>query len=74
MGAFFPRKVLLFCEADAVLSGDGAAEGERVKILALDLGTRTGCAWNSGDRFDWAEWNLEPSRHESSGMRFVKFS
>ena len=42
-----------------------------MKILALDLGTKTGwaCSFDGGS----GVWNLTPGRHESSGMRWLKF-
>lgn len=49
-----------------------------MKILALDLGTRTGFAIASTrDAVITAmlsgTWSFQPSRYDSSGMRFVKF-
>jgi Holliday junction resolvasome RuvABC endonuclease subunit len=47
-----------------------------VKILALDLGTTTGWAYSGGvgnSLNDSGIWSLAPSRHESSGMRWIKF-
>ncbi len=41
-----------------------------MKILALDLGTKTGWAYSGGGS---GVWNLAPRRHESQGMRWIKF-
>lgn len=42
-----------------------------MKILALDLGTKTGWAYSEGGS---GVWDLAPRRHESQGMRGIKFS
>lgn len=42
-------------------------------ILALDLGTTTGWALSAGGIIMSGTWNLEPSRYDGGGMRFVKF-
>lgn len=43
-------------------------------ILALDLGTKTGFAFFSPPHAVISgTWNLAPTRHESEGMRYVKF-
>jgi Holliday junction resolvasome RuvABC endonuclease subunit len=46
-----------------------------MKILALDLGTRTGFAIAStaDNAMLSGTWHFQPSRYDSSGMRFVKF-
>lgn len=45
-----------------------------MKILALDLGTRTGFATATApDAILAGTWDFQPSRYDSSGMRFVKF-
>jgi len=44
-----------------------------MQILALDLGTKTGVAWTFWDVYQWCQWDLKPSRHESPGMRFINF-
>ena len=41
-----------------------------MKILALDLGTKCGFAYSGGGS---GVWNLAPRRHESQGMRWIKF-
>lgn len=41
-----------------------------MKILALDLGTKTGWAFSDTGS---GVWNLAPRRHESQGMRWIKF-
>jgi len=44
-----------------------------MRILGLDLGTSTGWAFNTGEQIVFGRWNLQPSRHEDSGMRWLKF-
>ena len=46
------------------------AYGGKMKILALDLGTKTGWAYSEGGS---GVWDLAPRRHESQGMRGIKF-
>lgn len=42
-------------------------------ILALDLGTKTGFAlWQPPHAVLSGTWNLQPTRHESEGQRYVK--
>ena len=41
-----------------------------MKIFAIDLGTKTGWALSGGGS---GVWNLAPRRHESQGMRWIKF-
>ena len=41
-----------------------------MRILSLDLGTKTGYAHSDGGS---GVWNLSPKRHESQGMRWRKF-
>lgn len=43
------------------------------KILALDLGTKTGFAVGSGGHIVSGTLNLKPGRFDGGGMRFVKF-
>lgn len=43
-------------------------------ILALDLGTATGWAWQAAvPPIQHGVWVLKPSRFEGGGMRFLKF-
>lgn len=43
-----------------------------MKILALDIGTTTGWAFNIGEQVFYGKWDLKPSRHEGAGMRWIK--
>lgn len=43
-------------------------------VLALDLGTTTGYAWQAGaGAIASGVWSLKPQRFEGGGMRFVRF-
>jgi Holliday junction resolvasome RuvABC endonuclease subunit len=42
-------------------------------VLALDLGTTTGWAYQYYGAVISGTWNLKPGRYEGGGMRFVKF-
>jgi len=59
------------------IEGDMKPEGKPEspqRILGIDPGTHCGFALLESDRvLASGEWNLTPSRHESSGMRFIKF-
>ena len=41
-----------------------------MNILAIDIGTKTGWAFSEGGS---GVWDLSPRRHESQGMRGIKF-
>lgn len=43
------------------------------KLLAVDLGTKTGFGVGSAGHMVSGTWNLKPSRWDGGGMRFVKF-
>lgn len=47
--------------------------GIMVKLLNLDLGTKTGFAIGSASHMVSGTWNLKPSRWDGGGMVFVKF-
>ena len=44
-----------------------------MRILALDLGTTTGWAMNTGGRYQWGSLDLKGGRYDGGGMRFVRF-
>jgi len=44
-----------------------------MKLLALDLGTKTGYALGARQHMISGTWGLKPSRWEGGGMVFVKF-
>lgn len=47
---------------------------ERLRILSLDLGNRTGWAISDyGDVTDSGIWDMTPTRFSGGGMRFLKF-
>lgn len=51
-----------------------APRGIELKILALDLGLRTGWATNAScGAYDYGTLDLRGSRYEGGGMRFLRF-
>lgn len=44
-----------------------------VKLMNLDLGTKTGFAVGGANHMVSGTWNLKPGRFDGGGMRFVKF-
>jgi Holliday junction resolvasome RuvABC endonuclease subunit len=44
-----------------------------MSIAFFDLGTRCGYAWGRPGSISSGEWDLQPSRFESWGHRFIKF-
>lgn len=44
-----------------------------MKIMNLDLGTKTGFAVGNAAHMVSGTWNLKPGRFDGGGMRFVKF-
>lgn len=44
-----------------------------IKIMNLDLGTKTGFSVGNADHMVSGTWNLKPGRFDGGGMRFVKF-
>ena len=42
-------------------------------VLALDLGTNCGWAYNYGSAIISGAWSLKPGRFDGGGMRFVRF-
>ena len=41
------------------------------RLLALDLGTTTGWAMNSGNEYKWGHFDLKPTKDDSWGMRWL---
>ena len=41
------------------------------RLLALDIGTTTGWAMNSGAEYRWGHFDLKPGPMDSHGMRYV---
>jgi len=45
-----------------------------MKILALDLGTKTGWCYSDGETIESGTQDFTPERGDSPGMRFLKFN
>lgn len=56
------------------LNGGHHRKGDLMR-LAIDLGTTTGFAYSTdkGDAIIIGSWNFKPGRHESEGVRYLKF-